>query len=116
VLAIVTQLGSTELWVLYALTAISAAFSAFDQPARGALVPTLVDRAELPAAMALTQVLYQTAGVVGPAVGGVLIASYGVAAAYWIDAITFAAAIAAAIALTAPKQVAAVRQSVMESL
>ena len=116
VLAIVTQLGSTELWVLYALTAISAAFSAFDQPARGALVPTLVDRAELPAAMALTQVLYQTAGVVGPAVGGVLIASYGVAAAYWIDAITFAAAIAAAIALTAPKQVVAVRQSVMESL
>jgi len=116
VLAIVTQLGSTELWILYALTAISASFSAFDQPARGALVPNLVERAELPAAIALNQMLYQTAAVVGPAVGGLVIAAYGVAAAYWIDAITFAAAIAAAVALTAPKQVVALPQSVMESL
>jgi MFS family permease len=116
VLAIVTQLGSTELWILYALTAVSASFSAFDQPARGALVPNLVDRAELPAAIALNQMLYQTAAVVGPAVGGLVIASYGVAAAYWIDAITFAAAIAAAVALRAPKQVAALPQSVVESL
>ncbi|HEY6201612.1 MAG TPA: MFS transporter [Candidatus Limnocylindria bacterium] len=116
VLALVTQLGSTELWILYALTAVSASFSAFDQPARGALVPNLVDRAELPAAIALNQMLYQTAAVVGPAVGGVVIASYGVAAAYWIDAMTFAAAIAAAVALRAPKQVVALPQSVMESV
>jgi MFS family permease len=81
VLAIVTQLGFTELWILYALTAVSASFSAIDQPARGALVPTLVDRSELPAAIALNQMLYQTAAVVGPAVGGVVIASYGVAGA-----------------------------------
>lgn len=116
VLALVTQLGSTELWILYALTAVSASFSAFDQPARGALVPNLVDRAELPAAIALNQMLYQTAAVVGPAVGGVVIASYGVAAAYWIDAMTFAAAIAAAVALRAPKQVVALPQSVVESV
>jgi len=116
VLAVVTQFGSTELWILYSLTAISASFSAFDQPARGALVPNLVERAELPAAIALNQMLYQTAAIVGPAVGGLVIASYGVAAAYWIDAVTFAAAIAAAVALRAPKQVVALPQSVMESL
>jgi MFS family permease len=116
VLAVVTQLGSTELWVLYALTAISASFSAFDQPARGALVPTLVERAELPAAIALNQMLFQTAAVVGPAVGGLVIASYGVAAAYWVDAMSFAAAIAAAVALRAPRQVVALPQSIVESL
>lgn len=116
VLAIVTQIGFTELWILYALTAISASFSAFDQPARGALVPTLVERAELPAAIALNQMLFQTAAVVGPAVGGVVIASYGVAAAYWVDAISFAAAIAAAVALRAPRQVVALPQSILESL
>lgn len=116
VLALVTQFGSTELWVLYALTAISASFSAFDQPARGALVPNLVERAELPAAIALNQMLYQTAAVVGPAIGGLVIAAYGVAAAYWIDAITFAASIAAAVALQAPRQVAALPQSIVESL
>lgn len=116
VLAIVTQIGLTELWILYALTAISASFSAFDQPARGSLVPTLVERSELPAAIALNQMLYQTAAVVGPAVGGVAIASYGVAAAYWIDAISFAAAIGAAVAIKAPRQAAALPQSIVESL
>ena len=116
VLAIVTQIGSTELWILYALTAVSASFSAFDQPARGALVPTLVERTELPAAIALNQMLYQTAAVVGPALGGIVIASYGVAAASWVDAISFAAAIAAAVAINAPRQAMALPQSVVESL
>ena len=116
VLALVTQLGSTELWILYALTAISASFSAFDQPARGSLVPTLVERSELPAAIALNQMLYQTAAVVGPAIGGLVIASFGVAAAYWVDTITFGAAIAAALAINAPRQMLAAPQSIVESL
>lgn len=116
VLAIVTQVGFTELWVLYALTAVAASFSAIDQPARGSLVPTLVDRSELPAAIALNQMLYQTAAVVGPAVGGVVIAAFGIAAAYWLDAISFAAAISAAVAITAPKQVVALPQSILGSL
>lgn len=116
VLAIVTQLGYSELWVLYALTAVSASFSAFDQPARGALVPTLVERSELPAAIALNQMLYQSSAVVGPAIGGVLIASYGVAVAYWVDTMSFAAGIAAAIAITAPRQMLAAPQSIVESL
>jgi hypothetical protein len=45
-----------------------------------------------------------------------VIAAYGVAAAYWIDAISFAAAIAAAVAITAPRQALALPQSVVESL
>jgi MFS family permease len=116
VLALVTQLGYSELWVLYALTAVSASFSAFDQPARGSLVPTLVERSELPAAIALNQMLYQSSAVVGPAIGGVLIASYGVAVAYWVDTLSFAAGIAAAVAITAPRQMLAAPQSVVESL
>jgi MFS family permease len=115
-LAIVTQVGLTELWILYALTAVGAAFSAIDQPARGSLVPTLVDRSDLPAAIALNQMLHQTAAVVGPAVAGVVIASYGVGAAYWIDALSFAAAIGAAVALRAPRQAVPVPRSILGSL
>jgi MFS family permease len=115
-LALVTQAGYNELWILYALTAVSASFSAFDQPARGSLVPTLVERSELPAAIALNQMLYQTAAVVGPAIGGLVIASFGVAAAYWVDTITFGAAIAAAVAIKAPRQMLAAPQSIVESL
>ena len=115
-LAIVTQLGSTELWLLYALTAIAAAFSALDQPARGSLVPTLVDRAELPAAIALNQMVGQTASIVGPAAAGVVIASFGVAAAYWVDSISFIFAVLAAIAITAPRQVLSAPGSVLDAI
>ncbi|MEP6694418.1 MAG: MFS transporter [Chloroflexota bacterium] len=116
VLAFATQFGFAELWILYALTALSAGFSAIDQPTRGALVPTLVDRADLPSAIALNQMLYQTAAVVGPALGGVVIASYGVAAAYWLDAVSFAAAIAAAAAIRTPPRVPAVHLPILQSL
>jgi MFS family permease len=115
-LALVTQLGLTELWVLYALTALAAGFSAIDQPTRGALVPTLVERSELPAAIALNQMLYQSAAVIGPALGGVVIASYGVGAAYWLDAVTFAAAIAAAVAIRTPVREAVIHLPILQSL
>ncbi|MDP9252703.1 MAG: MFS transporter [Chloroflexota bacterium] len=115
-LAIVTQFGFTELWILYALTALSAGFSAIDQPTRGALVPTLVDREELPAAIALNQMLYQSTAVIGPALAGVVIASAGVSAAYWIDAVTFGASIAAAAAIRTPPRVPAVHLPILRSL
>jgi MFS family permease len=101
-LAIGTQLGFANVFYLYAFTAIGAAFSALDSPARGALTPTLVERAQLPAAMALNQVLFQTASIAGPAVAGVVILTFGVAGAYWIDVASFVVAIAAVTALVAP--------------
>jgi MFS family permease len=116
VLALVTQLGLTELWVLYALTAVAASFSAIDQPVRGSLVPTLVERDELPAAITLNQVMFHTSGIAGPALGGVLIASFGLAAAYWVDAISFAAAIAAAVAIKTPRQTPSRGVSMLGSL
>src|SRR5207245_11749541 len=84
-LAVGTQLGFANVAYLYAFTALGAAFSALDGPARGALTPSLVQREQLPAAMALNQVLFQTASIAGPAMAGVVILTFGVAGAYWID-------------------------------
>jgi MFS family permease len=72
-----------------------------DQPARSSAVPRLVPRERLPAALALGQLNFQAAGVVGPAIGGLVIASLGIAAGYAFDAITFGAAIGALL-LIAP--------------
>ena len=47
---------------------------AFDLPARQALVPTLVPREHLPNAISLNTIMFQTASVVGPSLGGLLIA------------------------------------------
>ena len=101
-LAIGTQLGFATVPYLYAFTAIGAAFSALDGPARSALTPSLVRRDQLPAAITLNQVLFQTAAIAGPAFAGVVILSLGVAGAYWIDVGTFAVAIAAVAAMRIP--------------
>lgn len=103
-LAIGTQLAFANLAYLYALTAVGAAFSALDGPARGALTPSLVQREQLPAAMALNQVLFQTAAIAGPAIAGVVILTFGVAGAYWIDVASFLVAIGAITALVAPSR------------
>jgi MFS family permease len=94
-LAVSTQLGQASVPLLYALTAIGAGFGALDQPARSALAPSLVERRMIPAAMALSQTSFQLAAVVGPAIAGVVIGSFGLAWAYWIDAGTFVVAIVA---------------------
>jgi MFS family permease len=101
-LAVSTELGFASVPVLYALTAIGSAFSALDQPARSALAPSLLERRLIPAAMALGQTQFQVATVVGPAVAGVLIARYGLAPAYWIDAATFVVGIAAVFLMRTP--------------
>ena len=101
-LASTTQTGVASVPLLYALTAIGSSFSALDQPARAALTPTLVERRLIPAAIALRQTQIQVASVVGPAIAGVLIARLGIAAGYWIDALTFAVSFVTIFAMRVP--------------
>lgn len=89
--------GDPAVWPLYVLTGAAAGLSAIDSPTRTAAIPGLVRRDQLPAALALNQVLYQVGQVVGPAVGGVAIARFGFAAAYWVDAVSFLAAAVAVV-------------------
>ena len=81
--------GVQAVWPIYALAAIGAAFGTFDNPARQALIPTLVPAADLPNAISLNAIMFQTASVVGPALGGVLIGELGVAWAYAFNAVSF---------------------------
>ena len=52
--------GSTAVWPVYALAALSSAVGAFDLPARQSLVPSLVPREELPSAISLNTIMQQT--------------------------------------------------------
>jgi len=87
--------GNTSVWPVYALAALSSAVGAFDLPARQSLVPSLVPVQELPNAISLNTIMQQTSQVLGPAVGGVVIASANVGWAYVINAVSFAAVIVA---------------------
>jgi len=88
-LAVLTFRGLTVVWPIYALAALGAAVSTFDLPARQALVPMLVPREDLPNAISLNTIMFQTASVAGPAVGGLLIGATGVAWAYVANAVSF---------------------------
>jgi MFS family permease len=78
-----------SVWPIYALAAAGAAFGTFDNPARQALIPTLVPVTDLPNAISLNAIMFQTASVVGPAAGGVLIGVAGVGWAYAFNAVSF---------------------------
>ena len=88
-LAFVDFAGIRSLWPIYGLAALTSAFWAFDGPARQSMVPTLVPREHLPNAISLNAIMFQTAAVIGPALGGLVIARLGVGWAYAINAISF---------------------------
>lgn len=94
-LAGVTFAGSPSLVAIYGLTAVASVFNAIDRPARSAMIPSMVAPGKIAAAMALRQVVFQVTQIVGPLVGGILIAGVGIGWAYVVDAFTFVAALVA---------------------
>jgi MFS family permease len=94
-LGLIAFRGITVVWPIYALAAIGSAVGAFDLPARNALVPTLVPREHLPNAISLNTIMFQTASVAGPSLGGLLIATSSVGWVYIANAISFGFVIAA---------------------
>ena len=94
-LAVLTFRGLTVIWPIYALAALSAAVGAFDLPARNALVPNLVPREHLPNAISLNTIMFQTASVAGPSLGGLVIAAAGIGWVYLANAVSFGAVVAA---------------------
>ena len=88
------------LWYLYTVTGLQAGIMGVNSPTRSAAVPNLVTRRQLPAALALNQVLFNSTMVVGPAVGGLIIARFGLVWAYAADLISFTTAIGAALLLS----------------
>ena len=98
-LAVLSASGAAGAWALYAAAALTGAASAFDAPARQALLPLLVPREDLPSALALSGLVWQIATVVGPALGGVVLAWTGVVPVYALDAASFLAVIGALLAM-----------------
>ncbi len=83
------------LWHIYALTALQALAVSFDLPARQSLVPNLVPARDLPNAFSLQSISMQVGSIVGPALSGLVIAYWGQAYTYLINAITYLAVILA---------------------
>ena len=102
ILAALTFHGLSAVWPIYVLAACSSAAGAFDLPARQSLVPNLVPPEHLPNAITLNTIMVQVASVAGPALGGLVIATGGVAWVYAINAATFLVVIAALLMMRMP--------------
>lgn len=83
------------LWTLFGLVIVQSILTAFDVPARQALIPSLVAEEHLPSAYSLNSIASKVGGIIGPACAGVVIASLGLQWSYWINALSFIAVIAA---------------------
>jgi MFS family permease len=81
--------GDPPLLLVYAAAGLSAGLSGFGLSARSAIVPNVVRPPMLATALALNQVMWGTCLLVGPAVGGLLVAGVGLSWAYGVDAISF---------------------------
>jgi MFS family permease len=93
------QLGHPPLVLLYGAAALNATFLSVSMPTRTAMTPNLVPPDLLPSAAALNQVMWNGAGLVGPALGGIIVAGAGLSWAYGIDVASFVAALTAAFLL-----------------
>src|SRR5207248_1128042 len=101
-LAAVTFLhGPTEL--VFVLAALGGTAVVFDNPNRQALTFRLVGRAELPNAVALNSSIFNAGRVVGPALGGVVIAAAGVGVCFALNAASFLAVLVA-LSLMRPRE------------
>ena len=80
-----------NVWSLVALTGFQGAVVAFNQPARLALVPSLVAEGDLAAAVAINSVIFNLARFVGPMLAGLVIVWSGVAASFAANALSYVA-------------------------
>ena len=80
--------------LIFIIAAIFAALSGLKRPSQDAILPRLVNHADLPSASALMSLRWQFGGIVGPAVGGLLVASYGASTGYLVDCVTFVISLA----------------------
>ncbi len=91
VLAFITLNNTVNAFWIYTLTVLAAGAAAFDMPARQAFVPSLVKKEHLANAMSINTIMWQIATIVGPALGGFVIAKYGTGVAYAFNAASYIA-------------------------
>lgn len=108
-LAWLTFTNMVQVWHIVVLAVVMGVVNAVDNPARQAFVVEMVGRDDLPNAIALNSMIFNGARIVGPALGGVLLAAVGAGWCFLINGVSFVAVIAALIAMDLPPYARRVR-------
>lgn len=78
-----------QIWLIYVVAGFASAVNGLHRPAMEAMTPRLVAPEDIPGLGALNSLKGTVAMIAGPAIGGVLIATSGLATTYWVDALSF---------------------------
>jgi MFS family permease len=98
-LAIAALAGEPPVVLVLVLGGLLGGSVSLDSVTRSAIIPNVLPREHLRTGLALNYGLYQATGIIGPALGGLLIAASSVGVAYVIDAVTCLAMLGAALAI-----------------
>ncbi len=101
-MAILVFTGAIAVWHVIVIAFLLGVRNAFDLPARQAFAVEMVGRDDVGNAVALNSAMFNGARVIGPAVAGITIGAVGVAAAFFIDAVSYLAVIGALLAMREP--------------
>jgi MFS family permease len=106
VLAALAWSQTLQVWQIGVLAFLLGVANSFDAPARMAIVPELVeDRADMQNAIALNAMMFNMARVIGPAVGGLVLATAGAAWCFALNAASFLAVLIALLLMVLPNDV-----------
>ena len=98
-LAVLAATGGLQPWMLYTAAAIDATRLAVSLPAQSALLPSLVPAEVLQPALAISSATWSSSALVGPAVGGALLAATGAATVFGVNAAMTVVAVLALVGL-----------------
>jgi MFS family permease len=111
-LAVLTLLGLIEPWIVYLLAGLRGTVLVLDAPSRQALTYRMVGPRELPNAVALNSSLFNGARIVGPALGGIVVALAGAGFCFAFNAVSFLAVLAGLLAMRANELLPAERAEI----
>lgn len=103
--------GLLQVWHLFLFTLITGAAWAFNEPVRQTLVPNLVPKGELMNAVALHSAGFNLTKVIGPALGGLLIALFGAAGNFFVQGLAYAGVLVTLYVMHVPPTPVQARQS-----
>jgi MFS family permease len=116
ILAVLVETGLVQIWMVLVIAAGRGVMMSFNQPAKQGLVSDLVPPKDLRNAIALNSTQFNLTRIVGPAVGGLLIATVGVGGAFFLNAVSFIAVLWSLAAMEIPPHRAASHRSMLEDV
>src|SRR5215204_689941 len=116
ILAILVSTGLVQFWMVLVIAVGRGTMMSFNQPARQSLISELVPRSSLTNAIALNSATLNFTRILGPTIGGILIATVGIAGAFYANGFSFLAVLVSLMMMDIPPTKARVRKGMVGDL